>query len=106
MVVLFADCLAGSGKLEWTVRGQNGRYVDRNSAGQKVWKGVGWAGRPVSYRKMVRPSGFEPPTFCSGGINPRDPWEFRVMLNTAKACSKLPFFKGFHGHGGGASSVR
>ena|ERR1035437_8538842 len=26
---------------------------------------------PVSDRKMVRPSGFEPPTFCSGGRNSR-----------------------------------
>ncbi len=49
----------------WSV--QNGRYVDKNPAEQKVWRGFGWEGRPLSDRELVRPSGFEPPTFCSGG---------------------------------------
>jgi hypothetical protein len=42
-------------------------YLDRNSAEQKVFWEFSGPGRPVSDTKMVRPSGFEPPTFCSGG---------------------------------------
>ena len=36
----------------------------RNSGEQKGWEGVWPAERPVRDRKVVRPSGFEPPTFC------------------------------------------
>ena len=51
----------------WRPPAKNGRYVDKTLAEQKVWGVSLGKGRPVSYRKLVRPSGFEPPTFCSGG---------------------------------------
>src|SRR5215469_4988236 len=52
----------------WTLRGQK-----LDAIWTKTWlsktSGGGGLGpcRPVSDRKVVRPSGFEPPTFCSGG---------------------------------------
>ena len=41
--------------------------MDRNPAEQRVFWGFRRRERPLSDRKVVRPSGFEPPTFCSGG---------------------------------------
>jgi hypothetical protein len=47
---------------KWTLCGQkSGRAKGLGS----VWGPE----RPLSDRKVVRPSGFEPPTFCSGGRN-------------------------------------
>ena len=41
--------------------------MDRNSPEQKVCGAVLGNARRLSYRKVVRPRGFEPLTFCSGG---------------------------------------
>ena len=41
--------------------------MDKNPAEQKVCGVFLGRTRRLSDRKLVRPSGFEPPTFCSGG---------------------------------------
>ena len=59
---------------------QNGRYVDKNPAVQKVWGVFLGRARRLSDRKLVRPSGFEPPTFCTGGTQTASKASFSPIL--------------------------
>jgi hypothetical protein len=73
---------------KWTIPGQNGRYVDRKLAEQKVFGGLRTERGTLSDKKLVRPVRFELTTFCSGGLWPPT-WAFGFNAPSSAKTAKI-----------------